>query len=229
MDIFLKIGDPTLHNRIIEPNVLKETSAFHEAEGERLLKTCDASEYLQRVSSPVHGYLHLLTSSHVEARSEEEEARAMQYLSSDSYPAIRQTMLSHLLEPCLMTILLMPGSGLDSMIDGDKLDDLSRLYKLFSMVPEGIPSLGKKLKSSIERRGNKINAVDNEADEDSHDKERARADHRIQMHLHYDGYRTFWIYMTSAPISGRPPSTVANLLELRSIGYANAVKYCSTS
>lgn len=44
------------------------------------------------------------------------------------------------------------------MIDGDKLDDLSRLYRLFIMVPEGLPLLKKALRESVIRRGTEINA-----------------------------------------------------------------------
>ena len=43
------------------------------------------------------------------------------------------------------------------MIDSDKLDDLGRLYRLFTMVPLGLPCLKKYVKESIARRGNEIN------------------------------------------------------------------------
>lgn len=51
----------------------------------------------------------------------------------------------------------MPNSGLDIMIDTDKMDHLARLYRLFGMVPAGPPCLRKALKASISRRGNDIN------------------------------------------------------------------------
>jgi cullin 3 len=54
----------------------------------------------------------------------------------------------------------MPNSGLDAMIDANKLDDLARLYNLFTMVPAGLPCLKKSLKESIARRGKEINRVD---------------------------------------------------------------------
>jgi cullin 3 len=43
------------------------------------------------------------------------------------------------------------------MIDTDKADDLARLYRLFVMVPDGLPSLKKALKQSINGRGQDIN------------------------------------------------------------------------
>jgi cullin 3 len=51
----------------------------------------------------------------------------------------------------------MPNSGLDAMIDADKMDDLARLYSLFTMVPAGRPCLKKSLKESVARRGKEIN------------------------------------------------------------------------
>ena len=43
------------------------------------------------------------------------------------------------------------------MIDLDKIDDLSRLYRLFTMVPDGLPTLKKATRDSIIRRGKDIN------------------------------------------------------------------------
>jgi len=53
----------------------------------------------------------------------------------------------------------MPNSGLDAMIDHDKIDDLSRLYSLYSQVLDGVPSLRRSLKISIERRGTELNNI----------------------------------------------------------------------
>lgn len=51
----------------------------------------------------------------------------------------------------------MPNSGLDIMVDADKMDDLARLYRLFAVVSTGLPCLRKALKDSIARRGKDIN------------------------------------------------------------------------
>jgi len=59
----------------------------------------------------------------------------------------------------------MTGSGLDAMIEHDKLEDLSRLYRLYSLVPEGVPSLRRSLKASVQRRGTELNSVSMEGRE----------------------------------------------------------------
>jgi len=43
------------------------------------------------------------------------------------------------------------------MVDHDKLEDLSRLYHLYSLVSEGVPALRRSLKTSIQRRGMDLN------------------------------------------------------------------------
>ena len=53
----------------------------------------------------------------------------------------------------------MQNSGLDVMIDGNKTSDLARLYRLFLVVPTGLPCLKMSLKTSIARRGKEINDV----------------------------------------------------------------------
>jgi cullin 3 len=59
----------------------------------------------------------------------------------------------------------MDGSGLNAMIDHDKLDDLSRLYNLYSRVPEGVPTLRRSLKISLQKRGTELNGVSMEGRE----------------------------------------------------------------
>jgi cullin 3 len=59
----------------------------------------------------------------------------------------------------------MANSGLDAMIDHDELEDLSHLYDLYSLVPEGVPCLRRSLKSSVQRRGTELNSVNMEGRE----------------------------------------------------------------
>ena len=54
VDVFLALSEdadsPSVYKRDLEPALLRESEAFYKAEGERLLETCDAPEYLLRVS-----------------------------------------------------------------------------------------------------------------------------------------------------------------------------------
>jgi cullin 3 len=81
----------------------------------------------------------------------------MHYLSSQTGPALRQILHDELLTPHLRTVLGMRDSGLDTMVDLERVDDLARLYRLFALVPEGPPTLRKAVKDSISSRGKAIN------------------------------------------------------------------------
>lgn len=70
---------------------------------------------------------------------------------------MRKILEEHLLAQNLSTIIDMSNSGLDPMLDLDKIEDLNRLYRLFGMVPGGLPSLRRGLKNSIIRRGKEVN------------------------------------------------------------------------
>jgi cullin 3 len=114
--------------------------------------------------------------SQAEARFNSEEDRTNHYLSPQTTTPLRQILEGSLLTPHLPSVIAMPNSGLDIMIDLDKADDLARLYRLAMMVPSGLPCLKKSLRQSVARRGKLINqasvgtepVVDVEGDADDH-------------------------------------------------------------
>lgn len=86
-----------------------------------------------------------------------EEARAIHYLSARTADSLREILQNTLLTPHLSAIISKPDSGLDTMIDFNRGEDLSRLYRLFVMVPTGLGTLKEALKATILRRGTDIN------------------------------------------------------------------------
>ncbi|KAI0689999.1 Cullin-domain-containing protein [Cytidiella melzeri] len=141
-------GGPTIYKRDLEPAILRESEIFYQSEGETLLQSCDAPEYLRRV----------------ESRLDAEQARTHHYLSSHTSQPLRQILERNMLTSHLSTIIDLPNSGLDAMIDGDKYEDLLRIYRLFVMVPTGLPILRKALKNSLIRRGKELNAASENLD-----------------------------------------------------------------
>lgn len=89
----------------------------------------------------------------------EEADRTAHYLSSNTQPPLQELLVEHLLTSHLQHILEMPGTGLVSMLDGDKISDLRRLYTLFCKVPDnaGKQALRIALRSDIEERGKGVN------------------------------------------------------------------------
>ncbi|GJJ08693.1 hypothetical protein Clacol_002912 [Clathrus columnatus] len=141
LDLSLDKYGSTVYNKYLETEFLKDSEVFYKAEGERLMDMCDTPAYLARA----------------ETRFVSEELRTLHYLSAKTHPPLRRILESTLLTPHLTALINMPNSGLDSMIDNGKMDDLARMYRLFCMVEIGLPTLRKALKDSIAQRGKDIN------------------------------------------------------------------------
>ncbi|PFH52964.1 hypothetical protein AMATHDRAFT_1696 [Amanita thiersii Skay4041] len=153
VDVFacLDNGDAkkSLYELYLEPDILSESESFYKAEGERLLQLCDAPAFLKRV----------------EERYDAEESRAHHYLSSHTSSPLRSILKDHLLSPHIETVISLPNSGLDVMIDSSRTEDLSRLYRLYVQVPAGLGCIKRTLKNSISQRGKEINRVSLVTDE----------------------------------------------------------------
>ena len=136
-------GGPSVYEQDFEQGFLAWTAAFYRDEGERLVEDLPAGDYLRRV----------------ERRLEEEGSRTSHYLSNQTSAALQKLLHDHLLAAHLATVLTKPTSGLVPMVDGDRIDDLARLYRLFGLVPDGLKTLRQHLKDDVRRRGEKINAA----------------------------------------------------------------------
>lgn len=95
----------------------------------------------------------------VEARFHEEESRTHHILSTLTTLSLQRILERNLITPHLLTIINMPNSGVDAMLDGDKLDVLARLFRLFLRVPGGLSTLRKALRETIIRRGKEVNEL----------------------------------------------------------------------
>ena len=99
----------------------------------------------------------------MDKRFTEETLRAQRYLTSKITPLLQEILEETLIAPHLTTVIYMPNSGMDTMIDTDKIQSLTLMYRLSKRVAGGIPSIRKAFKESIIRRGSEIN-LDGEFD-----------------------------------------------------------------
>lgn len=111
-------------------------------------------------------YVYSATSSSIylkhdqaEERFEAEESRTNHYLSSQTTQPLLQILKDTILTPHIENVIAKENSGLDIMIDNNKYEDLSRLFRLSQMIPKGLPVLQSALKKSIIRRGKAINQI----------------------------------------------------------------------
>ncbi|WRT70000.1 uncharacterized protein IL334_006993 [Kwoniella shivajii] len=148
-DILLRLNVPereggkTVYVTDFEPEFLRRSAEFYGLEAVEELDKNDAAQYLRRV----------------ERRLAEEADRTVHYLSTTTHPALQELLIANLLTPHLQSVLDMPGSGLVTMLDSDRLPDLRRLYTLYLKVPkdEGKTALRTALRADIEERGKAVN------------------------------------------------------------------------
>jgi len=100
-----------------EPRLLDRTAAFYHAEGEEMLRRLPVAEYL----------------AHCDRRLDEERARCNDQLSRDTAPELLVHVRRELVKRHVPELLR---SGFGALVEGRKLEDLGRLYRLLSEVEE---------------------------------------------------------------------------------------------
>ncbi|KAJ9691028.1 hypothetical protein PVL29_013275 [Vitis rotundifolia] len=128
-----------------EKPFLECTSEFYAAEGMKYMQQSDVPDYLK----------------HVEIRLHEEHERCLLYLDASTRKPLVATAERQLLERHISAIL---DKGFMMLMDGNRIEDLQRMYLLFSRV-NSLESLRQALSSYIRRTGQGI-VMDEEKDKD---------------------------------------------------------------
>ncbi|MBN3303545.1 CUL4A protein, partial [Amia calva] len=116
------LSDLQVYKESFEQKFLKETNRLYAAEGQRLMQEREVPEYLH----------------HVKRRLEEENDRVITYLDHSTQKQLIFTVEKQLLGEHLTAILQ---KGLDSLLDGNRVAELTLLYQLFSKVKGGLQVL----------------------------------------------------------------------------------------
>ncbi|ROV96544.1 hypothetical protein VMCG_07757 [Cytospora schulzeri] len=127
------VDDNRLYRTTFEPEYLEDSQRFYAQEAERLVREGDASNWLR----------------HTLKRLEEEKERCNTTIYVHSTPKIVAVVEEQLIAKHLDKFLELEGSGLRSMIDNDRIEDLARLYEVVSMVPTGIDKVKKILQHRV--------------------------------------------------------------------------------
>lgn len=113
-----ELENAKLYLTVFEPRFLAASEAFYKNECEKLLRESDASTWLR----------------HTQRRLGEERDRCNTSLSILTTDKITSVVEQELIVAKLDDFLAMEGSGMKSMIDNDRYEDLSILYQLVSRV-----------------------------------------------------------------------------------------------
>ncbi|TFB06260.1 Cullin-3-B [Trichoderma ghanense] len=132
-----------LYVTTFEPRFLANSEIFYARECERLLREADASTWLR----------------HTENRLHEETDRCGTTIELETLPKVTKVVEEKLILGHLDDFLAMEGSGLRWMIDNDKTQDLSILYRLISRVDEEKTALRDILQKRVVELGLEIENV----------------------------------------------------------------------
>ncbi|KAK4421074.1 Cullin-4 [Sesamum alatum] len=142
LKMFTALG---IYPESFEKPFLEGTSEFYAAEGVKYMQQADVPDYLK----------------HVEVRLQEEHERCLIYLDASTRKPLVATAERQLLERHISAIL---DKGFMMLMDGKRIEDLQRMYMLFSRV-NALESLRQSLSQYIRRTGQSI-VMDEEKDKD---------------------------------------------------------------
>ncbi|GMJ14199.1 cullin4 [Hibiscus trionum] len=128
-----------------EKAFLECTSEFYAAEGTKYMQQYDVPDYLK----------------HVETRLHEEHERCLLYLDAVTRKPLIATVERQLLERHIHAIL---DKGFTMLMDGHRIEDLQRMYSLFSRV-NSLEPLRQAISSYIRKTG-QVMVMDEEKDKD---------------------------------------------------------------
>ncbi|KAL8129526.1 hypothetical protein V2J09_018681 [Rumex salicifolius] len=134
-----------IYQESFEKPFLECTEEFYAAEGEKYMQQSDVPDYLK----------------HVEIRLQEEHERCLMYLDAGTKKPLISTTEKQLLERHIPAIL---DKGFRMLMDGNRTEDLQRMYSLFSRV-NALESLRQALSSYIRKSGQAM-VMDEEKDKD---------------------------------------------------------------
>ncbi|KIL94890.1 cullin 3 [Fusarium avenaceum] len=132
-----------LYITVFEPRFLENSKTYYAAECEKLLRESDAGAWLR----------------HTQTRLNEEVDRCGTTIELETLPKVTETIDRELIVKHLGEFLGLEGSGLKWMIDNDKVDDLSILYKLISRVDSKKTALRDILQRRVVELGLEIEKV----------------------------------------------------------------------
>ncbi|KAF9200508.1 Cullin-3 [Haplosporangium sp. Z 27] len=134
-------GIDSIYITDFEKQFVETSSEFYRLESEELVRKFDPPEYMRKV----------------ENRLNEEQLRCSHYLTEKTEPKIRAIVEQEMIAKHLKTIMEMENWGLKQLLVNNRLEDLDRMYRLFSRVANGPNELQASVSNYIKECGKAIN------------------------------------------------------------------------
>ncbi len=126
-----------------EPEYLHASQAFYALEGSSILANADAATFCR----------------HAKKRANEEQDRCRSTLSTLTLPKIKAIVENELIRKNIREVINLEVSGVKSMLDNDRLNELEMVYDLISRVDPKKEDLKKAVQLRIVELGNEINTA----------------------------------------------------------------------
>ncbi|RAK86220.1 SCF ubiquitin ligase subunit CulC [Aspergillus costaricaensis CBS 115574] len=131
-----------LYLTVFEPAFLEASKKFYQAEGRRLLETGDAATFCKVATE----------------RLSEETERCIDTLSSLSKTKIKDVLDNELIKKNIAEVVNLEGTGVRTMLDNDRIDNLRSVYVLSARVDSKKTPLTTAVQRRIVEMGKEINA-----------------------------------------------------------------------
>jgi len=123
-NMFVELGRD-VYNRDFEAPFLEASATFYQTESQEFISKNSASDYMRKA----------------EKRLSEEAERVNHYLDNMTEAKIKEVAEKELIAKHMKTLAEMENSGIITMIEDSKIDDLRRAYSLFRRVTQPSPGL----------------------------------------------------------------------------------------
>lgn len=128
-----------------EPKFLEASVNFYRSEGQALLADADASTFC----------------AHARRRLREEEERCQQTISQITEPKIKTVVDKEFISAHIRDVINMEGTGVKSMLDNDKIQDLGNVFDLIARVDPRKGALRDAVQKRVIELGSDINKAAN--------------------------------------------------------------------
>ncbi|CAH2039071.1 unnamed protein product [Thlaspi arvense] len=133
-----------------------QTMEKYEADLEKFLLQDSTSYYSRKASSWIQEYSCPEYMVKAEECLKKEKERVAYYLHASTEPKLVAIVQAELLVAVAKQLLEKEHSGCSALLRDDKMDDLSRMYRLYEPIPKGLEPVADAFKNHITAEGNAL-------------------------------------------------------------------------
>nr|CAD1828429.1 unnamed protein product [Ananas comosus var. bracteatus] len=139
LDIFVEIGLGKMdyYENDFEADMLKDTAAYYSRKASSWISEDSCPDYMLKAEECL----------------KREKDRVSHYLHSSSEPKLLEKVQNELLSVYATQLLEKEHSGCHALLQDDKVDDLSRMYRLFSKINRGLDPIAQIFKQHVTAEG----------------------------------------------------------------------------